>query len=144
MSQSSLFDPGSPIPPKVRASDPHTSHAAALMDPGGRSTLRTRLLYVFFTNPTRGMTAWEMTCEMDVCFPLDKPHWQPSVDKRRQELVEQGWLEVWDDGIPLTRSSPKGGAMLVWRLTAAAKENGLPEALRKGDESASDSDPIAQ
>lgn len=94
-----------PLPfPAARASDPHTSHAAA-RDAGRRApVLRNRCLAALRAAGERGMTDFELAAA--VCSQ------QTSAGKRRGELVKLGLVEY----AGCKRQSPSGSDAMVWRV----------------------------
>lgn len=123
-----LFDPGRPLPPAVQANQPDTARAAALDNVNYRRSMRGRILKAWFdAGDYRGYTDQELTELLDAAFPVQRPHHYPSVGKRRGELVELGWVEMWiQQDRPLTRLTYRGSLAQVWRLTRAAREKGYP------------------
>lgn len=112
--QETLFDTGAVAPLEdpaaekaggVGRSSPATSQAAALANPGKRATLR-RLVLLLFKQEGRGWTDDELATALAGQHP-------GSVGKRRQELVEMGWLE----DSSFRRETRRGCDAIVWVLT---------------------------
>lgn len=126
-SEAELPPATTPQPGKVRHTDPATSQAAALKNPGKRSELRGHILELFFENPYLMFTNDELTVALDERWPtLEGGHQLGTVDRRRAELVDMGWLCTYPEGsaTPLTRATRRGAYAQVWCLTAAAKRDG--------------------
>lgn len=108
MTQLSLFDEsrnqaGLRLTPSARLSDPETSREAAAAHPSARINLREDVYGLLQLHPD-GLTDWEIALELG--------RHQPSVGKRRGELVEIGVVEfagIW-------RLSPLGSRCRVWKV----------------------------
>lgn len=94
----------------VRASDPVTSHQAAVLP---RVTLKRRVYDALRDHP-RGMTDWELARFL-FADPVEAAAKKPTVGKRREELgcVARRYS---CDGPPITRLSPTGQECQVWVL----------------------------
>ena len=125
-----LFPPDQPLghPTSAQSNQPETARLASLEHPAYRAGLRGRILEAWFGGDTRqGYTDEQLTMLLDRCYPQHKPHHYPSVGKRRGELVELGWIEMWiDQDHPLTRLTTRGSLAQVWRLTRSALAHGWP------------------
>ena len=92
-----------------RAADYETSTAAALKEPGRRTSQRVRIGQEFYDHPA-GLT------DEEACDLAGVP-WRSSPWKRTGELRDLGYLE--DTGE--TRATTSGSAAKVWRMTAVGR-----------------------
>jgi hypothetical protein len=115
-----LPDPARTMAGQAGAGQPETAWQAALANPGGRGSMRLRILqYWFRTGYHRGYTDDELAIALDMHLP--------SLTRRRDELVRLGWLEpLLHQGAPLTRSTRRGSPARVWTLSPRARHQGLP------------------
>lgn len=89
--------------PAARATDPETSQFAAASNREHRLNLGAEVLVALMKNPS-GMTDWEIAAEVG--------RHQPSVGKRRGELVALGLVEFTGE----YRLSPLGQKCRVWAV----------------------------
>lgn len=83
--------------------------AASLRDPKGRGVLRGRIHLLLTIEPD---TVDGLVVRLDERWPESAPHYGPSVDRRRKELVTMERIEDSGQRRPTRRGSPA----IVWRV----------------------------
>lgn len=105
-----------PVAP-ARATDPETSHMAAIIPIGQRTTDRALVLELLYENRD-GLTDFDLAARATQRF--GRLFKQTSLGKRRGELVSLGLVERArdDDGAPVHGRSDTGSPAIVWRITS--------------------------